>query len=149
MNVKEKIVDFMKNTQILSLATTDGVDVSVCNLHYSSDEDLNLYFVSNPEKTHCKNIEKHPEVSVCIYDPATVSDTVVTGIQLKGSCMPFTDQSGREHIKAFYEKFPEKYNGEIKELIENYDFRSVYKIVPTWIRVIDGRSWDLPYEITL
>ena len=83
MNVKEKLHVFLQANKILALATTDGADVDVCNLHYYADEDGNLYFVSRPQRKHSQNIIHHPEVSVCIYAPDEVTDNVVSGVQLK------------------------------------------------------------------
>ncbi len=83
MNIKEQLRAFLQDNQILALATTDGVGVDVCNLHYYADEDGNLYFVSRPQRKHAQNIEKHPEVSVCIYTPEEVTDNVVSGLQIK------------------------------------------------------------------
>lgn len=52
-------------------------------------------------------------------------------------------------MKAYYQKFPEKFTGEMQEILENRDFRSFYKIETKRIRMIDGYSWDTPYEVTL
>ena len=137
MDVREKIKSLLERNQILALATTNGSETHACNLHYYSDRDFNLYFVSKKERQHCEDILAHPEVAVCIYDPEHHDDNVVSGIQLRGICTPFTVNDGLDQMKAFYEKFPEKYNGEMTEILENYDFRSFFKIEPKRIRVID------------
>lgn len=148
MDIREKLKSFLASNDLLSLATSDGKEVYACNLHYYADSEFNLYFVSRPDRKHSENILKHPQVSLCIYDPKYDEEMMVSGIQMKWICTQYTTNDGIEHMKAYYEKFPEKYNAEIKEILENYDFRSFYKIEPKWVRVIDGRSRDLPHEAT-
>lgn len=149
MNVKEELGMFLQNNKILSLATTDGQEISVCNLHYYADNEFNLYFVYKPETKHCENIIKHPNVAVCIYAPDHLSDTVISGIQLKGTCSSFEILDAIVSRKEFYNRFPKKLKGEITEFAENLDFRSFYKIQPKWVRFVDGRSRDFQHELML
>lgn len=80
---------FLESNQVLALATTDGEHAYCCNLHYYSDDLMNLYFVSRPERQHSENILSHKNVAVSIYDAARVSDNKVIGMQIKGICTPF------------------------------------------------------------
>lgn len=149
MEIISTMKEFLESNQILALATTDGKHAYCCNLHYYSDDSMNLYFVSRAEREHSKNILSHKHVAVAIYDAVRVTDNKVTGIQIKWICTPFTVNDGLDIINAYYKKFPEKFTGEIQEILEKRDFRSFFKIETKRIRMIDGHSWDTPFEITL
>lgn len=75
--IKADILTFLEQNEILALSTTDGKHPYACNLHYSSDEEFNLYFMSNRRRQHVTNLSKDAEVAVCIYDPHAYDDKVV------------------------------------------------------------------------
>lgn len=51
----------------MSIATYDKYPW-IANLYYAVDEDLNLFFLSDPDTVHCKQIAKNPKVTCAIYD---------------------------------------------------------------------------------
>lgn len=149
MDFKLSLNEFLEKNEILSLASTDGKNTYVCNLHYSSDESFNLYFASTHNRKHSSNIENgFHEVAIAIYDPSVSNNTILSGVQMRGYCEKYII-TGTDEINKFYKKFPGKFNDEKNEAIINVELRVFYKFTPKRIRMIDGHSWELFNEITL
>ena len=63
----QELQDFLESRRLLVLATKSEELVPwVCNMYFSSDEDLNMYFISSPEVLHSKQIGKSPEIAFSI-----------------------------------------------------------------------------------
>lgn len=59
MDIKNKIKDVLNKGYLMSLATTDDRGVWVADVIYVSDEDLNIYWMSDPDTRHSKAIDKN------------------------------------------------------------------------------------------
>jgi len=60
----KKIIDFIKEHHVLTLATAVENEVSACSLFYAYDEESNSFIVASSEETqHIKNIEQNPKVA--------------------------------------------------------------------------------------
>ncbi len=62
-NVEQAIRDYLPEIIHLSLATCADNRPWVCELHYSYDQDLNLYFRSLASRRHSLEIAKNPHVA--------------------------------------------------------------------------------------
>lgn len=149
MDFKADLITFLRENEILAFASTDGKHTYACNLHFSSDDALNLYFASTHTRKHITNIIKHAEVAVCIYGPEKYDDATITGVQMRGICTPCDIDKDIDAINAFYQKFPGKFDDEKNEALIHSDLRTFYKITPHWVRMMKGHSWDYPHELTL
>ncbi len=149
MDFQKPLLDFLSKNEILSLATSDGKEVYVCNLHYSSDDSFNLYFASKPDRQHSKNIGANKEVAICIYNTAFAEGDVFGGIQMKGTCVNCNREESKVEIDKFYKKFPDKFGDEAKEMLSNLGYRVFYKFTPTRVKLIQPHSWEFPIEIHL
>ena len=66
--IEKQIYKYLQ-TQILMSVSTSGKDIPwPAIVHFLTDEDLNLYFISNPKSQHCLNIEANPRTAIAIYD---------------------------------------------------------------------------------
>ena len=84
-DIKAQIFSYLQPRRLMSLSTIaskNGPDI--CTVFYAVDKDLNLYFVSEPESNHVKNIIKNQTVGCAITDSnQSVSDKKI-GVQLSG-----------------------------------------------------------------
>lgn len=149
MDLTLYVQNFLQQNDFLALATCNADQPYVCHLHYVSDDQLHIYFASKSTKQHSFNIEKNGQVAVCIYDHEESGDSVVSGIQLRGTCEKCEAKDVRAEIKLYQQKFPGKWQNYIDEIIYNPEIRMLYKITPKWIRVINGNLWGEAQEIEL
>ena len=66
----------------MSLGTTDGKGVRVCDVIYVYDEDLNIYWMSDADVRHSKAIEENTQVAGAITVSGAGEDNL--GIQFEG-----------------------------------------------------------------
>lgn len=86
MNVEELIKQLLPTKNIMQLATSAGNQPWVCNLHYYTDEDLNFYWLSTPERRHSKEISNNPRVAICInVHENTANEDYIIGISAEGT----------------------------------------------------------------
>jgi hypothetical protein len=127
---------FLAGQSTLALATA-GLDdgrPQVAPLFFASDDDFNLYWISDPDSRHSANLEDWCVAAAAIYAP-TWDWTGIKGAQIEGEALPVTDADERARALAVYKaKFPfvtEKF----ADLIER---SVVYVLRPRWLRWLDN-----------
>lgn len=63
MNIEKVIREYVTKSPHMSLATVHDNKPWVCEVHFASDENLNLYFVSLPTTRHCQELTANPSVA--------------------------------------------------------------------------------------
>ena len=98
-----KIDSFLQKHHVLSLCTTDGLDVSACNLFYAFDSAYNSFVVaSSEETTHIKNIFKNKKVAGTIVLETKVVGKI-EGVQFRGEFLQLQDEGLK---KLYFRHFP-------------------------------------------
>ncbi|MBL0708933.1 MAG: pyridoxamine 5'-phosphate oxidase family protein [Sulfurimonas sp.] len=99
----EKIVHFIREHHVLSLATSDGKMLSSCNLFFAyGEKELSFVVASSDDTTHIGNILKHPEVAGSIV-LETKTVTNIQGLQFRGV---FSVLQDNELKKLYFKTFP-------------------------------------------
>jgi len=99
----DKIVSFLGQHHVMSLATTDFTQLDVCSLFYSYSKEKNSFVVASNDATkHIQNILQNNNVSGNILlETKTVGK--IEGVQFKGRCKVLEDNE----LQALYFKtFP-------------------------------------------
>ena len=80
----EKIQEFISQHHVMSLATRDEENLSVCSLFYYYDVDENVFIVaSSSDTTHIKHTQKYPDVAAnIVLETDKVGD--IQGLQIRG-----------------------------------------------------------------
>ena len=95
-----KIVSFVQEHHVLSLATKSVEELSVCSLFYVYDEDSRCFIVASSEDTlHMKHIRKDPNVAGNIL-LETESIGRIQGLQFRGKFVILQE----EKLKILYFK---------------------------------------------
>lgn len=63
IDVEKTIREYIEQTVHMSLATTMDNKPWVCEVHFSFDDNLNLYFRSDAATRHCREIAQNPNVA--------------------------------------------------------------------------------------
>lgn len=140
--------DFLSRQSTLALATAGLRDgrPQVAPLFFASDDALNLYWVSDPDSRHSRNLEDWSEVAAAIY-VHTWNWTGIKGVQIEGTAMPVTDDEERQRALAVYSAKFSFVNERFGELIATSEF---YVLRPRWLRWIDNeRRFGYQQEFTL
>ncbi len=99
----EKIAHFLDEHHVMSLATTNFKELSVCSLFYAYSKDKNSFVVaSSDDTTHIEHIKQNTAVAGNILlETKTVGK--IQGVQFKAA---FTSIQDEELRKLYFKTFP-------------------------------------------
>jgi len=81
-DLKQQVVDYLKNHNTMTLATCAGDTPWAATVFFAS-EALKLYFFSAPESRHCQNLAQNARVAVTVQEDYK-EWRKIKGIQLEG-----------------------------------------------------------------
>ncbi|HSX07444.1 MAG TPA: pyridoxamine 5'-phosphate oxidase family protein [Candidatus Saccharimonadales bacterium] len=91
---RERITDFLKLKGVGVLATVDGSGQPyAATVYVTTDEPLNLYFVTKRDTQKCRNLQANPRAAIAIYDATTQ-----TTVQAEGTVVEVTDARQQEWV---------------------------------------------------
>lgn len=133
-NTRDRAMEVLRNTHLMSLGTFDGEGVWVADLIFLHDDDLNIYWISSPDARHSKAILKNEKVAGTITC-STKSKEPNFGIQFEGKAEKLEglriDLMAKHWAKRGH-KIPS-----IAEATEWLGGESWYKLRPTKMELID------------
>ena len=99
----EKIVNFIKEHHVMSLATSADSELSVCNLFYAFDaKEVSFVVASSDETTHIQHILKNPNIAgTIVLETKTIGK--IQGLQFSGTFSLLEDDSLK---KLYFKTFP-------------------------------------------
>jgi uncharacterized protein YhbP (UPF0306 family) len=131
----------------MTLATCDASGAPhAAPVYFVADEDLRLYFFSDPESQHSLDLRRDPRAAAAVY-PECHGWQEIRGLQLHGEVRSVSPGAEWDAAWALYAaKFP--FVNELKEAVMS---NSLYVFTPRWVRLVDNRrgfgfkqEWDLP-----
>ena len=81
-DIRQLVKEVLDKGYLMSLATTDNSGVWVCDVIYIHDNDLNIYWISNPDTRHSQAITGNNRVAGTITVSGVGEDNL--GIQFEG-----------------------------------------------------------------
>ena len=102
-NDLKKITNFIDKHHVMSLASTDGTTLSVCNLFYAYDiKEQSFVIASSDDTIHIQNILKYPKIAgSVVLETKTVAN--IQGLQFRGE---FLSLENKELKKLYFKTFP-------------------------------------------
>lgn len=99
----EKISTFLNEHHVLTLATSDGDELSACSLFYSYSSEKNSFVVaSSDDTTHIKHINKNKKIAGNIL-LETKEVGKIQGVQFRGEFLELDDSELRS---LYFKTFP-------------------------------------------
>jgi uncharacterized protein YhbP (UPF0306 family) len=143
---KEKTIELI--TQFLSthsqmVIATYGDFPWISTVYFSLDEDLNCYFLSNPETLHCKQIAQNPQVAISIADSPQDSSQKKKGIQISGMAKLLTKQQEVTNALELWKKTLNVNNAKYsyEGMMSNQIKGRMYKVQPKKIKFFNQELW--------
>lgn len=94
---------FIQKHHVLTLATSDGNEISACNLFYVYDVSSQTFIVASSSETlHIKHIKRNNKVAGTIV-LETKEVGKIEGLQFQGS---FLGSPSKEQEKLYFQSFP-------------------------------------------
>lgn len=138
---KIKILNFLAEQKLMSLATTDGKTLWSATVYFLFDHELNFYFLSSPDTRHCKNIAKNTTVSLTVADSRQLPKDLKIGLQVSGNAKRVSSIANFKKIISMWNKrFAGKTKLDYDTIMKAWKSR-FYKIAPSEIQMFDQKEY--------
>lgn len=152
--VPARIRDFIQSHFTLTLATAADDLPWAAGLYYVADEDLNLYFISDPGTRHVRDALRSGCVAVTIHD-ADLPWTEIRGVQMEARLEPVAAAERAGVERRYLERFPDvatiirsPADATQSRIAEKFRGSAFYRIIPGRLRYIDNtRGFGKPEQI--
>ena len=148
-DIEKAIRDYLPDVIHMSLATTDGIQPWVCEVHYVYDNSLNIYFRSKAHRRHSDEIAKNNHVAGNMVKQHIV-DERPRGVYFEGTAELLSDvDEDHDAYKLYCLRF-----GTDKEILEEArtpDGHKFYKITVNTYYLFDSiesrpsTKYELPW----
>ena len=139
-DVITKVREYLQSgATTLQVATVRDGQPWVATVYFVADDELNVYWLSWPERRHSQDIEANSMVAATAV---IKSDQPVIGVQLAGSVEIVTDLDSIHRVAPLYvvkygqgEKFVEHYEAGINK-------HQLYRLIPSEIQLFDEVNYS-------
>lgn len=145
-DVSAAALQLLKEHKTLTLATCSDNQPHAASLYFANDADLNLYFVSDPETRHARDLIANPDVAVTINEDH-FPWRQLRGLQIRGRARQVPAEKRDTVLDLYLERFEDiaalfasPTGSEEQKIAERLAGGTFFEIIPDWIRVIDNRE---------
>ncbi|MBI3948911.1 MAG: pyridoxamine 5'-phosphate oxidase family protein [Acidobacteria bacterium] len=137
--LRQRVLTYLQSHNVMTLATTGPDGPWVAGLFYVNDG-FDLYWLSDPDTRHSRNIVHNPHVAVAIHEDYR-DWRIIQGIQMEGAAeqIGMLAQAVRP-MKLYLAKYP--FLGDLShlplDLTRALAATRVYKFTPTRVYFIDN-----------
>jgi hypothetical protein len=133
------------STMTLATSGTDGAPHAT-PVYFAADENLHLYFFSDPQSLHGQHVAHHPRAAASLY-PLCSGWEDIRGLQMQGEIHPVEQGAAWDAGWEIYAaKFP--FVKGLKDIVAS---NTLYVFIPHWVRLVDNRrgfgfkqEWTIP-----
>ncbi|OGK16705.1 hypothetical protein A2774_00200 [Candidatus Roizmanbacteria bacterium RIFCSPHIGHO2_01_FULL_39_12c] len=139
---KQKLLKYLRSQHTLYLATYDDESWSA-TVFYAIDDNLNIYFISEPSTKHAKAFKKNRVVSAAIADSRQKLTDKKIGVQLHGVVYEVTNKNNLKTILSLWHKFNPGFEDvvNLSNLIKKVIKSRFYQISPTLIKFFNEKIY--------
>lgn len=131
---KQIVKEYIPRQRMMQIATVRGDQPWICTVYFVQDDQLNLYWLSLPERRHSQEIATHNKVAVTV---PLKTDKPVMGLQATGVANAVSDIEEIERVMRVY---VQKY-GSGKDFYDNFiageNHHALYRFTPDTIVLFD------------
>lgn len=141
MSAEELIRKYVFDMKIMQLATCTKDQPWVCNLHYYSDDELNIYWLSTPDRRHSKELEENPKAgaAILVHQDSEDEDYVI-GLSVEGVAEK-VDWHKYEQIVPNYGRKHGTSKTFLDSIIAGENAHIIYVLKPTKIVLFDNKNF--------
>jgi uncharacterized protein YhbP (UPF0306 family) len=97
----------LRSSELCSMATVaEDRTPHINTAYFAFDEELRLYFLSNPASLHCQNVARRPAMAVAVFDTRQPWGTPGKGLQLFGTGALAAGKAETRAREAYGTRFP-------------------------------------------
>lgn len=138
--LKEVIVDTLRDGDVVNIATANNAQPWVAAMLYVYDQEFNLYWLTKETTRHSQEIAVNPKVAANIT--VVAENGTARQLQIEGEAHLHNDEQIACQVEDKYHKrhknFPSKSISELAEEVKHY---VLYKLAPVKIFVTHEALW--------
>ena len=129
------VLSLLAETHSLTLATIDPDGrPRATPLFFAFDDQAGLFFLSDRETQHCRNLRRDPSAAASLY-PEVADWREIRGLQIRGLASAIPASERAPALALYTTRFP--FLGELNTIVSRSE---IYRLRPTWVRLIDNRQ---------
>lgn len=134
MDASEYIKKYLSESKYMQLATVVGNNPWVCTLHFVTDEDANIYWLSLPTRRHSEEIAGNNHVAIAV---AVKTDMPVVGVQAEGTAEIVTNIDTITKVMNLYVERHGTGKTFVDRVVQGIDNHKMYKLTPKRFQLFD------------
>lgn len=136
-DARQLVKKYLKEKNIMQLATSADGKAWSCNLHFYADDDMNLYWISLEAREHSQMINENPVVSAAVLvHEGNQSERYIIGLSISGRAELVHHSLDKSVKEAFFAKHgtPPAVRSDI---MSGQDEHKFYRLTPDRIVLFD------------
>ncbi len=136
MNLRQLIEEYLKQATLMQVATVRNNQPWACSVYFAADPNMNLYWLSKPDRRHSIEISENEKVAGTIVLPHTPGDKV-RGIQFEGVAKELKNKTEVTEAMTIYAKRFGMPKDRMNEIISHTDGHVCYQVTPSLYVLFD------------
>ena len=138
--ISQDILSYLRRdtAYTMQLATVQGSGPWIATVYFVADDELNLYWLSWPERRHSREIAECAQVAAAIVMQA---EQPVVGIQGEGTASIVTDNETIEWVMQLYAQKYQQGEKFAQHHAAGTNHHVLYKLKPTTISLFDEERY--------
>jgi uncharacterized protein YhbP (UPF0306 family) len=139
--VRRSVERILDETPLCSMATlSPRIRPHINVAYFAFSRSFELFFVSDPDSLHCRNLARHPWMSIAVYSTRQTWGRPDRGVQLAGTCRQARGEARQLGERCYSGRFP-RYRTMLK-VSDGIPFARyrLYRFVPSILKVLDERE---------
>jgi uncharacterized protein YhbP (UPF0306 family) len=129
--IKTLVRRLLESSTLCAIATVSpGKRAHVNTAYFAWNRELDLFWMSEPNAEHSRNLETNSSAAIAVYDSAQVWEQADRGIQLFGSARQLRGAAARDAAREYARRFPAAAEADLSA----YSF---YRFRPRRVKVFD------------
>ena len=141
--IKSLIIKILEGNNLMFLSTVNSSgNPESCSVYYVFDKELNIYFWTDLNSRHSKNIIKNKHVAISIAETSQKWGSLLLGLQIEGKCKKVSKFDILKPALLYLRRYPKvkKLISHPSEFLSKFD-SSIFKIKPKWIKILDEKAF--------
>jgi uncharacterized protein YhbP (UPF0306 family) len=140
-DIKKQIKNHLKKARVMQLATSADNRPWICNVHFYSDDNLTVYWISTVERRHSRDIEKNPHIAVTIkIHEDTPEEPYIIGLSAEGEAELIAEKEAKK-IAAHYKNKLGKPQSLMDDILAGRNPHKFYRLKPVKFVLFDTKNF--------
>jgi uncharacterized protein YhbP (UPF0306 family) len=138
MDIKKLLLEYLPTRKDMQVATAKGDQPWICTVHYVHDDNLNIYWLSEPNRRHSQELSINNKAAIAV---AVKIDNPVVGIQAEGRVVVVSDKDEVVKVMELYVSKYDKGHDFYKNFVAGTNRHWMYKFIPSSVALFDEMNF--------